>query len=251
MLVNVHFLTGFTVPVECGASSDIASVLQKASTAAGVRPCSVALYQRGVPLSGDGTVGDCGLRAGDVLHAVLRLRAGKGGFGSNLRSAGKKQKGIVTNFDACRDLSGRRIRHVTQEKQLEGWTEGQLADLRKSAHELSKKELSALERRERELAAEKAAQQKKPSAAELRQRAMEDTMAAVAQKGALLRQGAQEALEAALAKKRPAEGPGDSSSSDAEDETRPCSASKGPAPKKPKTIALSATLALSSDSDSD
>ena len=69
---------------------------------------------------------------------------------------GKKQTGIVTNFDACRDLSGRRIRHVTQEKQIDTWTPGQLADLRKSAHELSKKELALLERREKDLEKAKA-----------------------------------------------------------------------------------------------
>jgi hypothetical protein len=35
---------------------------------------------------------------------VLRLRGGKGGFGSLLRGAGKQK--LTDNFDACRDLHG-------------------------------------------------------------------------------------------------------------------------------------------------
>jgi hypothetical protein len=41
----------------------------------------------------------------------------KGGFGSLLRSFGK-QINKSTNKDACRDLTGRRIKHVNQEKKL-------------------------------------------------------------------------------------------------------------------------------------
>ena len=35
---------------------------------------------------------------------MLRLRGGKGGFGSLLRGAGKQK--LTDNFDACRDLQG-------------------------------------------------------------------------------------------------------------------------------------------------
>ena len=48
------------------------------------------------------SVEDCLLKDGDALRVVLRLMGGKGGFGSNLREAGKKAGGYVTNFDACR-----------------------------------------------------------------------------------------------------------------------------------------------------
>jgi len=50
-------------------------------------------------------------------HAVVRIElrrsllGGKGGFGSLLRSMKPKVKGDE-NFDACRDLSGRRLRTV-------------------------------------------------------------------------------------------------------------------------------------------
>lgn len=54
------------------------------------------------------------------------LIGGKGGFGAQLRSLAK-QKGAkrTTNFGACRDLSGRRLRHVNDEIILNKWKEAQ------------------------------------------------------------------------------------------------------------------------------
>lgn len=47
---------------------------------------------------------------------------GKGGFGSLLRGAASKAGQKKTeNFDACRDMSGRRMRHVNAEKKLKEW----------------------------------------------------------------------------------------------------------------------------------
>ncbi|KAK1301870.1 hypothetical protein QJS10_CPB12g01103 [Acorus calamus] len=57
-----------------------------------------------------------------TLHLLLRLPGGKGGFGSLLRGAATKAGQKKTNnFDACRDMSGRRLRHVNAEKRLEEW----------------------------------------------------------------------------------------------------------------------------------
>ncbi|KAJ3670907.1 hypothetical protein LUZ60_008333 [Juncus effusus] len=60
------------------------------------------------------------------LSILPRLRGGKGGFGSLLRGAASKagQK-KTSNFDACRDMSGRRLRHVNAEKKLEEWKAGE------------------------------------------------------------------------------------------------------------------------------
>ncbi|MEW5311914.1 MAG: hypothetical protein WDW38_003590 [Sanguina aurantia] len=55
-----------------------------------------------------------------TLHLVLRLRGGKGGFGNLLRGQGRDGK-ITDNFDACRDLQGRRIRVSTNEAKLVAW----------------------------------------------------------------------------------------------------------------------------------
>ena len=54
-----------------------------------------------------------------TISSSLRLVGGKGGFGSNLRAAGKKTQ--LNNFDSCRDLQGRRLRHNTAAQKLEEW----------------------------------------------------------------------------------------------------------------------------------
>ena len=55
-----------------------------------------------------------------IIEIRIRLKGGKGGFGTSLRlqQATKKQ---TKNFDACRDLQGRRLRKVNQERQLNEW----------------------------------------------------------------------------------------------------------------------------------
>ena len=59
----------------------------------------------------------------DIL-VVSSLRGGKGGFGTLLkgqsRQAGAK---LTTDFGACRDLQGRRLRHVNDEIKLRKWRE--------------------------------------------------------------------------------------------------------------------------------
>uniref|UniRef100_A0A1J3JPV3 Protein SDE2-like protein n=1 Tax=Noccaea caerulescens TaxID=107243 RepID=A0A1J3JPV3_NOCCA len=77
-----------------------------------------------------------------TVNLVLSLRGGKGGFGSLLRGAATKAGQKKTNnFDACRDMSGRRLRHVNAEKRLEEWKEGEEErKLEKVAHEFLKKQ---------------------------------------------------------------------------------------------------------------
>jgi len=60
------------------------------------------------------------------------LAGGKGGFGSNLRAAGKQK--LTDNFDACRDLQGRRIRHKSAADKLAEWkSESQERELERVA----------------------------------------------------------------------------------------------------------------------
>ena len=54
---------------------------------------------------------------GDTFILCPKVVGGKGGFGSLLRSFGK-QITKSTNKDACRDLTGRRMRHVNRDKKL-------------------------------------------------------------------------------------------------------------------------------------
>lgn len=55
-----------------------------------------------------------------TLHVELRgsLKGGKGGFGSLLRSVKPKAQ-QDENFEACRDLSGRRLRHINNERRIQ------------------------------------------------------------------------------------------------------------------------------------
>lgn len=64
------------------------------------------------------------LKDGDVCHANLRLLGGKGGFGSMLRALGAQIE-KTTNREACRDLSGRRMRDINDEKKIAEWVSKQ------------------------------------------------------------------------------------------------------------------------------
>eukprot|EP00747_Dinoflagellata_sp_TGD_P025054 gnl/TRDRNA2_/TRDRNA2_130983_c0_seq1.p1 gnl/TRDRNA2_/TRDRNA2_130983_c0~~gnl/TRDRNA2_/TRDRNA2_130983_c0_seq1.p1 ORF type:complete len:450 (+),score=106.71 gnl/TRDRNA2_/TRDRNA2_130983_c0_seq1:153-1352(+) len=69
------------------------------------------------------------LRAGCtpcVVRVLFRLLGGKGGFGALLRSqkGGKK----TTNFDAMRDLTGRRMRHSKAVERIKEWMEKKKAE---------------------------------------------------------------------------------------------------------------------------
>ncbi|XP_046392683.1 replication stress response regulator SDE2 [Ischnura elegans] len=77
-----------------------------------------------------------------VIHAVPRLRGGKGGFGSMLRAIGAQIE-KTTNREACRDLSGRRLRDINEEKRLKNWI-AQQADREREAAEKRKKKLERL-----------------------------------------------------------------------------------------------------------
>lgn len=60
------------------------------------------------------------IKKGNLYRIVPRLLGGKGGFGSMLRAIGA-QIDKTNNREACRDLSGRRMRDVNNEKQLKEW----------------------------------------------------------------------------------------------------------------------------------
>ena len=54
-----------------------------------------------------------------LYNLIYRCRGGKGGFGSQLRAqAGRMASQKSTNFEACRDLSGRRLKTVNDAKKL-------------------------------------------------------------------------------------------------------------------------------------
>ncbi|KAG7256844.1 hypothetical protein CRUP_017363, partial [Coryphaenoides rupestris] len=75
---------------------------------------------------------------GSAYRLEPRLCGGKGGFGSMLRALGAQIE-KTTNREACRDLSGRRLRDVNHEKEMAEW-------LKKQAELDSQKDQRRLER---------------------------------------------------------------------------------------------------------
>jgi len=76
------------------------------------------------------------------VHVVLKLGGGKGGFGSMLRAIGAQIE-KTTNREACRDLSGRRLRDINEEKRLKTWI-AQQVEREKEASERKQKKLEKL-----------------------------------------------------------------------------------------------------------
>ncbi|KAH9417463.1 silencing defective protein Sde2 [Dermatophagoides pteronyssinus] len=58
------------------------------------------------------------------IHLFIPIPGGKGGFGSMLRAIGAQIE-KTTNREACRDLSGRRLRDVNEEKRIKEWIKKQ------------------------------------------------------------------------------------------------------------------------------
>ncbi|XP_033874920.3 splicing regulator SDE2-like [Acipenser ruthenus] len=84
------------------------------------------------------------IRPGVVYSLEPRLCGGKGGFGSMLRALGAQIE-KTTNREACRDLSGRRLRDVNHEKEMADW-------IKKQAEREAEKEQRRTERLQRKLA---------------------------------------------------------------------------------------------------
>lgn len=73
------------------------------------------------------------------------LKGGKGGFGAMLRSMGKGAGcKPTTNFGACRDLNGRRLRHVNQQVAMEKWNKEKEGLEKKRKEGMSDKELEEM-----------------------------------------------------------------------------------------------------------
>ena len=85
------------------------------------------------------------VRPGDVVQIIPRLRGGKGGFGSMLRAIGAQIE-KTTNREACRDLSGRRLRDINEEQRLKNWIDKQ-AERQKEAEDAKQARLEKLRRK--------------------------------------------------------------------------------------------------------
>ena len=107
------------VEVEGGRVSDLRA---RASALTGI-PAPLLRLACGARDLSDAAPLDVAQLAALPVRLLLRLEGGKGGFGAMLRSSGKQ--GVkTTDFDACRDLNGRRLRHVNAEARLREWEAG-------------------------------------------------------------------------------------------------------------------------------
>ena len=92
-----------------------------------------------VSLSGPASLAEAGIEPESTLTVCFRLLGGKGGFGALLRGAGRAA--ATDNFDAYRDLSGRRVRHINADERLREWAQQskemqrQLAELKRLKEE--------------------------------------------------------------------------------------------------------------------
>lgn len=77
-----------------------------------------------------------------LVTFVVKLVGGKGGFGSMLRAIGAQIE-KTTNRDACRDLSGRRLRDLDEDKKVQKWYDA-MADRKKKRAEAKKDKLEKL-----------------------------------------------------------------------------------------------------------
>ncbi|CEP12741.1 hypothetical protein [Parasitella parasitica] len=84
---------------------------------------SIPVEEQVLRISSGHALADQDLNTGDEFISIKlagRILGGKGGFGSMLRAQGGRMNAQkTTNFEACRDLQGRRIRTVNDAKKLQ------------------------------------------------------------------------------------------------------------------------------------
>lgn len=105
-----------TACIECDVhGATLAELTQEVARLEGIPEKWLALTCGGRQLTG------ATAQAGQWLTCVITgLPGGKGGFGSMLRAIGAQIE-KTTNREACRDLSGRRLRDINHETRLKRW----------------------------------------------------------------------------------------------------------------------------------
>ncbi|XP_053678763.1 splicing regulator SDE2-like [Anopheles nili] len=103
--------------VENNLVRDLPAAIQRRT---GLHPTEYYFTQNGRRIQSDLN----SVRSDVPLRICERLPGGKGGFGSMLRAIGAQIE-KTTNREACRDLSGRRLRDINEEKRLKAYLEKQ------------------------------------------------------------------------------------------------------------------------------
>ena len=119
MQLLVRPFTGPSVVLEVSRDDRVSSVKLALEGRTGIPSQHQRLLFCSRSLNDELSVRECSCSHGSTLQLVGRLLGGKGGFGSQLRSSRTAVQ--TTNFDACRDLRGRRIQQAEAEKKLAEW----------------------------------------------------------------------------------------------------------------------------------
>lgn len=114
MITNVYLNTTQRIEINCPTEKP-ADLYEAVSTALKLSRHEFYLTQNGRRIMDV-------VELGQIIRFHLRMIAGKGGFGSMLRAIGAQIE-KTTNREACRDLSGRRLRDINEEKRLKEWLE--------------------------------------------------------------------------------------------------------------------------------
>ncbi|XP_017015867.2 splicing regulator SDE2 [Drosophila takahashii] len=133
MGINIFINNKYLVTGDCGNYAELCSRIGDNTN---LKPEDYYLVSNGKRLDLEGKL--CG---GDV-HCILRQVGGKGGFGSMLRAIGAQIE-KTTNREACRDLSGRRLRDINEEKRVRAWLDKQ-GEREREAEERKKRKIEKL-----------------------------------------------------------------------------------------------------------
>ncbi|CAG2166099.1 unnamed protein product [Oppiella nova] len=118
MSLNIFYkspLSGRTVCLQMDGSQGVHQLAQRVSHLESIPDHEFKLYSNGRRLTDTSQLMD-----GSVIAVHMDLMGGKGGFGSMLRAIGAQIE-KTTNREACRDLTGRRLRDINEEKRIKEW----------------------------------------------------------------------------------------------------------------------------------
>lgn len=135
MITNVYLNASQKLRIE-PPTNNATALIETISTLLKLSPSDFYLTQNGKLIKSDLMCNDA------KVNVHLRLLGGKGGFGSMLRAIGAQIE-KTTNREACRDLSGRRLRDINEEKRLKAYLEKQ-ADCENDEAEKRAKKIAKL-----------------------------------------------------------------------------------------------------------
>lgn len=132
MITNVCVERAYrlTIHPETNRREDIIGAVSKALN---LLPTEFYLTQNGKLINSDNVD-----TSANTIHVCMRLAGGKGGFGSMLRAIGAQIE-KTTNREACRDLSGRRLRDINEEKRLKEYLEKKANEEGEASAKIAKK----------------------------------------------------------------------------------------------------------------